>query len=92
MCHAFPWLLYVMPVPVCRAGICLHRIVPNVLPEYLMKPYSRPVRPARLLASLIVSGSLLIGVAHAQQSDDVPDEVESGKSVYPAQELTPQIL
>ena len=57
-----------------------------------MKPYSRPVRPARLLASLIVSGSLLIGVAHAQQSDDVPDEVESGKSVYPAQELTPQIL
>ena len=57
-----------------------------------MKPYFRPVRPARLLASLIVSGSLLIGVAHAQQSDDVPDEVESGKSVYPAQELTPQIL
>ena len=58
-----------------------------------MKPISRLVRPARLLAALLVSGGLLAGATHAQQAESVPDEGDGGKAAaYPAQELTPQIL
>ncbi len=58
-----------------------------------MKPISRLVRPARLLAVLLVSGGLLAGAVHAQQAEPAPDEGDGGKAAdYPAQELTPQIL
>lgn len=57
-----------------------------------MKPIFCAVRPARLLAVLLLSGGLLGGAAHAQQADAAPDEGEGSQARYPAQELTPQIL
>jgi tetratricopeptide (TPR) repeat protein len=56
-----------------------------------MKPTFRLPRPARLLASLLLSGGLIAGAAHAQQP--LPEEeTEAATTVYPAQELTPQIV
>ena len=56
-----------------------------------MKPTFRLPRPARLLASLLLSGGLIAGAAHAQQP--LPEEeAEAATTVYPAQELTPQIV
>lgn len=50
-------------------------------------------RPAHLLVSIIVAGALVSGVAHARSSDDAGgDGDEAPTAVYPAQELTPQIL
>lgn len=58
-----------------------------------MKPYSRLARPARLLATLFVAGGLLTSPAHAQQPPDTGSgDVAEGQTVYPGQELTPQIL
>lgn len=56
-----------------------------------MKPTFRLPRPARLLASLLISGGLMMGAAHAQQPPPV-EEAEADTTVFPAQELTPQIL
>lgn len=56
-----------------------------------MKPTFRPPLPARLLASLLLSGGLLAGAAHAQLP--LPEEeAAAAPTVYPAQELTPQIV
>ncbi len=56
-----------------------------------MKPTFRPPRPARLLASLLLSGGLMGGAAYAQQP--LPEEeAAAATTVYPAQELTPQIV
>ncbi len=58
-----------------------------------MKPTFRLPRPARLLASLLISGGLMVGLAHAQQPlSEVDTEAEAATTAYPAQELTPQIL
>ncbi len=58
-----------------------------------MKPTFRLPRPARLLASLLISGGLMVGVVHAQQPlPDADAEAEAATAAYPAQELTPQIL
>ncbi len=55
-----------------------------------MKPYFRRLRPARLVASLFLAVGLQ-GLAHAEAE---PDAAAAGpaEAVYPAQELTPQIL
>ena len=58
---------------------------------FLMKPIFRLPRPARLLASLLLSGGLMTGAVNAQQP--LPEvETEAATTAYPAQELTPQII
>jgi tetratricopeptide (TPR) repeat protein len=67
------------------------RNLQRIARTFLMKPISRPPRPARLLASLLLSGGLMAGAAHAQQP--LPEEeTAAATTVYPAQELTPQIV
>lgn len=56
-----------------------------------MKPSLCSVRPARLLASLLLAGGLLAGPAHAQQPEGTDDDA-AARAGYPAQALTPQIL
>lgn len=54
-----------------------------------MKPLFRLLRPASLLASLLVSAGMLAGGAQAQQ--DAADE-DTARAVYPGQELTEQVF
>lgn len=54
-----------------------------------MKPFIRLVRPARLLAVLLIAGGLATA-ARAQES--VVEDVVGAVTAYPAQQLTPQIL
>ena len=55
-----------------------------------MKPDSRRLRPARLIASLFLAIGLQ-GLAHAEPDSAAP-AAGPAEAAYPAQELTPQIL
>lgn len=53
-----------------------------------MKPFIRLVRPARLLAVLLIAG----GLATAARAQESAAEEVGAVTTYPAQQLTPQIL
>ena len=66
---------------------------PKSLPDLtLMKPDSRRRRPARLIASLFLVAGLQGAAWAGPESDPEPAAEPAAGPVYPAQELTPQIL
>ena len=66
---------------------------PKSLPDLtLMKPDSRRRRPARLIASLFLVAGLQGAAWAGPESDPEPVAEPAAGPVYPAQELTPQIL
>ena len=58
----------------------------------LMKPDSRRRHPARLIASLFLVAGLQGAAWAGPESDPEPAAEPAAGPVYPAQELTPQIL